>query len=196
MNICVKNIIKELNKNPVIPCTNNFDDILDKKYNDIKVVLLYDLSIFDLIDISRKNSNAKKIIILNIDTVKGLAADEYGIKFLKECIGIDMVTSSSPKAINYLKKLDFPVMQSMFILDTKSLKKGIELIKAGKPDLIDVRPGILYPKAAHLLKNSFDIPTICSGFINNMDELQKILDSGAIGITTSSQDLWALYQNN
>ena len=51
-----------------------------------------------------------------------------------------MVTSSSPKSINCLKKINFPVMQSMFILDTKSFKKGIELVKAGKPDLIDIRP--------------------------------------------------------
>ena len=58
-------------------------------------------------------------------------------------------------------------MQSMFILDTKSFKKGIELVKAGKPDLIDIRPGILYPKASELLRESFDIPVICSGFINS-----------------------------
>ncbi|MCE5329702.1 glycerol-3-phosphate responsive antiterminator [bacterium] len=193
MNSYVNNIISELSGNPVIPCTNNFDDILDSNYNNIKVVLLYDLNIFDLISIAKKNLTAKKTIILNIDTVKGLLADEYGIKFLKEYIKVDMITSASPKSINCLKKLNFPVMQSMFILDTKSLKKGIELVKAGKPDLIDIRPGILYPKAAELLKKSFDIPVICSGFINNREELKKILNSGAIGITTSSHELWTLY---
>lgn len=193
MNLYVKNIISELSKNPVIPCTNNFDDILDSNYNNIKIVLLYDLNIFDLINIAKKNLTAKKIIILNIDTLKGLLADEYGIRFLKDYIKINIITSASPKVINCLKKLDFPVMQSMFILDTKSLKKGIELVKVGKPDLIDIRPGILYQKAAKLLKENFDIPIICSGFISNREELKKILDSGAIGITTSSHELWTLY---
>ncbi|HAX17351.1 MAG TPA: hypothetical protein DCY00_01980 [Actinobacteria bacterium] len=193
MNFYVKNIISELKKNPIIPCTNNFSDILASKYNNIRIVLLYDLSIFDLMDISRENRTAKKIIILNIDTLKGLFADEYGIRFLKEYIGINMITSSSPKSVNCLKKLDFPVMQSMFILDTKSLKKGIELVKAGRPDLVDIRPGILYPKASGLLRENFDIPVICSGFISNLEELKKILDSGAIGITTSSHELWDLY---
>jgi glycerol uptake operon antiterminator len=144
-------------------------------------------------DVAKKNQAAKKIIILNIDTLKGLSADEYGIRFLKEYIGINMITSASPKSINCLKKLDFLVMQSMFILDTKSLKKGIELVKAGKPDLIDIRPGILYPKASVLLRESSDIPVICSGFINNLEELKKILDSGAIGIATSFHELWSLY---
>jgi len=193
MNLYVKNIISELSKNPVIPCTNNFDDILDSNYNNIKIVLLYDLNIFDLINIAKKNLTAKKIIILNIDTLKGLLADEYGIRFLKDYIKINIITSASPKVVNCLKKLDFPVMQSMFVLDTKSLKKGIELVKVGKPDLIDIRPGILYPKAAKLLKENFDIPIICSGFISNREELKKILDSGAIGITTSSHELWTLY---
>ena len=193
MNLYVKNIIRELSKNPVIPCTNNFSDVMDARYDNIRVVLLYDLNIFDLMDVAKNNQAEKKIIILNIDTIKGLSADEYGIKFLKDYIGINMVTSASPKSINCLKKIDFPVMQSMFILDTKSFKKGIELVKAGKPDLIDIRPGILYPKASELLRESFDIPVICSGFINSQEELKKILDSGAIGITTSSHELWNLY---
>lgn len=189
----IKDIIFELKKNPVIPCTNNFNDILEKKYNAIKIVLLYDLNIFGLIDIAKKNKTANKIIILNIDTLKGLVADEYGIKFLRDCIGINVLTTASPKTVNCLKKLDMPVIQSMFILDTKSLKKGIELIKTGKPDLIDIRPGILYPKAFEYIRKSFDFPVICSGFINNKEDLIKILDSGAIGITTSSRELWNLY---
>ena len=122
MNLYVKNIISELSKNPVIPCTNNFDDILDSNYNNIKIVLLYDLNIFDLINIAKKNLTAKKIIILNIDTLKGLLADEYGIRFLKDYIKINIITSASPKVVNCLKKLDFPVMQSMFVWIQNLLK--------------------------------------------------------------------------
>lgn len=193
MNIQIANLIKELNKNPVIPCISNFDELLESAYADIKTVLIYDTNIFDLINITKKNLNQKKTIILNIDTVKGLCADEYGIKFLRNYIKIDIIATASPKIINCLKKLNCPVMQLMFILDTKSLKKGIELVTAGKPDLIDIRPGILFPKAAEMLRKNFNIPTICSGFINNQEELKKILDSGAVGITTSSQKLWTLY---
>ena len=193
MNAQIEKILKELKINPIIPCTSNFDNIIDSKYDKDKIVLLYDLSIFDLINIVKKNAKANKLIILNIDTVKGISADEYGFKFLKDVIKIDAITSSSPKTINYLRKLDFLVMQSMFVLDTKSLKKGIELVRAGKPDLIDVRPGILYPKASNLLKENFNIPIICSGFISNKSELQKIMESGAAGITTSSKELWTMY---
>jgi glycerol uptake operon antiterminator len=193
MDIKIEKILKELKTNPVIPCINNFDDILDSKYDKIKMVLLYDSTIFDLINIAKKNAKANKLIILNIDMVKGISADEYGFKFLKDFIRIDAITSSSPKTVNYLRKLDFLVMQSLFVLDTKSLKKGIELVKAGKPDLIDVRPGILYPKASNLLKENFNIPIICSGFISNKLELQKIMESGAAGITTSSKELWTMY---
>ena len=193
MNVKIEKILKELKINPIIPCTSNFDDIIDSKYDKDKIVLLYDSNIFDLINIAKKNAKANKLIILNIDTVKGISADEYGFKFLKDFIKIDAITSSSPKTINCLRKLDFLVMQSMFVLDTKSLKKGIELVRSGKPDLIDVRPGILYPKASNLLKENFNIPIICSGFISNKSELQKIMESGAVGITTSSKELWTMY---
>jgi len=190
-----KEILKYLDSNPVIPCTSSFDEILLSDFNNIKVVLLYDLNIFDLLDTSRKNINAKKHIILNLDTVKGIACDEYGLSFLKKILKINIIASSSPKIINCSKKLNFLVVQTIFLFDTKSLKKGVDLVKKGKPNFIDIRPGISYLKAIKFLKyNLTNAPIICSGFIQNKTEVQNIIDHGVKAITTSNKELWNLYK--
>lgn len=187
-------ILDNLKKNPIIPCTSSPEEIFSPRYDRIGVVLLFDLSIFDLLELSKNNLNRNKHIILNIDTIKGIGTDEYGLAFLKRCLKIDTISTSSPKVINYSKKLNLRVVQTMFIFDSKSLKKGVDLIKTGKPDFVDVRPGILYIKNANFLKNNLkDIPIICSGFIQSKTEVESILENGATAITTSNPNLWEMY---
>jgi len=189
-----KDILKHLKINPVIPCISSLDEIFIPEYDKIKVILLYDLNIFDLLTIVKKNTNYKKYIILNTDTIKGIASDEYGLTFLKKYLKINIIATSSPKIINCAKKIDLTVVQTIFVFDTKSLQKGINLIKTGKPNFTDIRPGILYLKTfSFLKKNLNNIPIICSGLIKKKSEVQSILENGATAVTTSNKDLWNLY---
>ena len=189
-----KELLGLLKDNPVIPCTSNFDDTLVPGFDDVKVVLLHDLSIFDLLEVAKKNKEIKKKIILNIDTIKGIARDEHGLSFIKRYLKINIIATSSPRIINYSKKLDFLVMQTIFLFDTKSLKKGVDLIKQGKPDLVDIRPGISALKTMPFLKNNLkEVPIVCSGFIQNKSDIADVLNNNVIAITTSNKKLWNLY---
>lgn len=187
-------ILEYLETNPIIPCTNNFDDILVPKFEKINVVLLYDLNIISLMKIAKKNMDEKKQIILNVDTIEGISTDKNGLNFIKEYLKIDTIASSSPKIINYGKKLKFTIMQTLFMFDTKSLKKGIELVKQSKPDFIDIRPGISFLKIEKIIKNNIpNIPIICSGLIQHEKDLRSILGKNAKAVTTSNQKLWNLF---
>lgn len=190
----LQGLIKTLGVNPVIPCMDSYEEIFSSYYKDIKTIFFYDVGIFDLIEIKKKNSSAKKKIILHVDSLKGVSTDEEGAQFIKKYLNINIICSSSPKLINCFKKFEFLTIQSIFVMDTKSTKKGIQLINTGKPHLIDIRPGILFPKAASILMKDFsEIPVICSGFINNKEDLESILKNGAKAITTGKKELWKLY---
>jgi len=189
-----KKIIKELKINPIIPCTNSFSDILEPKFENIRVVLLYDLNIIDLFKIAKKNIEKKKEIILNVDMIEGISCDKNGLSFLKEYLKINTIASSSPKVINYSKKLGFTIVQTLFMFDTKSLEKGMELIKQSKPDFIDIRPGISFLKVENFIKNNItNTPIICSGLIQTESDIKNILNKKAIAVTTSNKALWGLY---
>ncbi|MDZ7837369.1 MAG: glycerol-3-phosphate responsive antiterminator [Actinomycetota bacterium] len=106
----------------------------------------------------------------------------------------DTIASSSPKVINYAKKLGFTIVQTLFMFDTKSLEKGIELIQQSKPHFIDIRPGTSYLIIEKTLKNRIsNIPIICSGLIQKESDIKNILSKNATAVTTSNQALWNLY---
>ena len=193
-NTKLENILEKLSANPVIPCMDSYEEIFSSEYKDIRIIFFYNIGIFDLLEINKRNITAKKDIIIHIDSVRGISSDEEGARFIKNYLNIDIVSSTSPKMINCFKKLGFITIQSIFVVDTKSIAKGAQLIKAGRPDIVDMRPGILYPKASGILPDALkDIPVICSGFISNKSELENILKHGAKGITSSKKELWTLY---
>ena len=59
-------LIDCLTGNPVIPCSDTVEEIFLSEYRDIKVALVCDLGIIDLMEIRNKNTSAKKYIILHI----------------------------------------------------------------------------------------------------------------------------------
>lgn len=187
-------LLKLLNKNPVIPCTNNYHEIFSDKYKEIRIVFLYDLGLMDLVQINKINMKMEKYIILNLDTLKGISADDEGAGFIKRYLKINIISSTSPKLISSFRKMGFITMQTIHTLDTKSIEKATQLLEIGKPDLIDIRPGILFPRSNIFFTDIFvDIPVVCSGFINNKEVLQEVLNSGAKGVTTSNRSLWRLF---
>jgi len=40
------------------------------------------------------------------------------------------------------------------------------------------------------LRQEIDLPVIAGGLISDLDDLKNVLDHGAIGISTSSKELW------
>ena len=137
-----KSLFRILKDNPIIPCTNNFNEILESRFDKIKIVLIHENTILDIKELIKKNKEAKKTIILSLEALKGIACDEYGLRFIKEYLNIDMVTASSPKLIKLCKKLGFFTIQTLFILDTKSLKRTVSMVKQSKPHMVDIRPGL------------------------------------------------------
>jgi len=186
-----KSLFRILKDNPIIPCTNNFNEILESRFDKIKIVLIHENTILDIKELIKKNKEAKKTIILSLEALKGIACDEYGLRFIKEYLNIDMVTASSPKLIKLCKKLGFFTIQTLFILDTKSLKRTVSLAKQSKPHMIEIRPGMAIIKTIEFLKNNLkEFPIICSGLIQNESDIKEILSHDVAGLTTSNKKLW------
>lgn len=189
-----QSLFKILEQNPIIPCTDNFDDILSPRFDKIRAVLIHENTILDIQDLIKKNKAAKKIIILSLEALKGIACDEYGLRFIKNYLNINMIITSSPKLIKYSKKLGFFTIQTVFMLDSKSVEKGIELVKQSKPHMVDIRPGIAVLKTIKFLKNALkEFPIICSGLIREESEVKAILSNDVLGLTTSKKDLWSYF---
>lgn len=122
-------IIKNLEINPIIPCTKNYREIFSSEYKDIRTIFLHNAGIYELNEIKEINAVNKKIIVLNIDSIGGISPDIQGARYLKEHFNINAIHSSSSKLINHFGKLGFLTIQSVFLVDTPSIEKVIQLIQ-------------------------------------------------------------------
>ena len=74
-------------------------------------------------------------------------------------------------------------------MDTHSLSTTIDAIKVGKPDTIEVMPGLI-SKVIKKIQEETDTFVIAGGLLTTEEEMEKALSDGAQGISTSIRSLW------
>ena len=135
-----------------------------------------------------KAHKAGKKLFIHIDITDGVGKDEYGIRFLQS-LGADGIISTRTNIIKQAKKLGLATCQKFFIVDTHSLSTTIDAIKVGKPDMIEVMPGLI-SKVIKKIQEETDTFVIAGGLLTTEEEMEKALSDGAQGISTSIRSLW------
>ena len=137
--------------------------------------------------IERAHKAGKKLFI-HIDITDGVGKDEYGIRFLQS-LGADGIISTRTNIIKQAKKLGLATCQKFFIVDTHSLSTTIDAIKVGKPDMIEVMPGLV-SKVIKKIKEESDTFIISGGLLTTEEEIEKAFSDGAMGVSTSIRSFW------
>jgi len=131
-----------------------------------------------------------KKVYVHMDLIHGIKADEAGLRFVKS-LGPDGIITTHSRLISKAKDLGLFAIQRLFLLDRKNLKSGIKSIKKSQPDAIEVLPGVVY-KATKELTEETKIPVITGGLIMDKEDVINSLKVGAIGVSTSLEELWTL----
>jgi len=83
--------------------------------------------------IETAHQRGKKVIV-HMDMVKGISSDEYGCEFVCQVLKADGVISTKAKVLETAKKNHKITILRTFLIDTKSLEKGINLANELEPD--------------------------------------------------------------
>lgn len=105
--------------------------------------------------------------------------------------GVDGVLSTRVNIIKAARECGVFTVQRFFIVDSHSVDTTVEAVKASKADMIEVMPGII-PKVIKRLRKMVDVPIIAGGIIDNMEEVEDIIESGAAAVSTGKEELWSL----
>src|SRR5699024_2308609 len=84
--------------------------------------------------VKRKN----KQVIVHVDLVQGVAADEYGVEFIARDIQPDGIISTRGTVIEHAKRHKLLAIQRLFLLDTLSLDSNVKLTGRSKADYTEV----------------------------------------------------------
>ena len=185
-------LVTALKGNPLIAAFRSVENIRWPELDQVAVVFILGGTIFDLHGIVEKAREFGKILFVDIDLLKGIGKDASGVRFLSKESHVDGVITTRSNLIKNIQKEGLFAVQRLFVLDSESLAGGLGVIEKSAPDAMEVLPGLILPKIMQRIRLATSIPVIAGGLITEEGEVRQILDSGALGISTTWSSLFGI----
>ena len=184
-----KNLAEIMKNNPVIAGVKNLDKFDDALNSPCDIIFLLSGSIFNIKDIVKRAKDKSKTIFIHVDLLDGFSKDAVALEYIYEEIKPDGIISTKNSQLKAAKALGFMTVQRIFIIDSLSIDTAIKASQMINPDAIEIMPGIM-PKITKKMSDELDVPVIVGGLISEKEEIDKALESGALGVSTSENSLW------
>ncbi len=182
--------LSALKSRPVIAAFRDIDSLRIESLNHIAVLFILGGTIFDLPHVVQQAKRYQKLVFVDIDLIKGIGKDAPGIRFLAQESQVNGIITTRSNLIKSGQKEGLIAIQRVFVLDSESLTGGLGAIEKSNPDAVEILPGLILPKIMKKIRMLTSIPVIAGGLITEKEEIDEILTSGAVGISTSSFHLF------
>lgn len=166
---------------PVVPSMKRLEKFIE---TDLVVCILQDIHISLLEHMIKTLHDNNKLALVHIDMVHGISNDEHGAEFLCQRLRADGVISSKTRIIETTKKNKKIAIQRMFLIDSKSIERGIETLQKSQPDIVEVMPAIAY-KIIPYIKSKINMPLIGGGLLKSKEDILQGLEAGCMAFTVS-----------
>lgn len=183
--IQIKELIEQQICVPVIPNMKQLEKFIE---SDLLICLFQDIHISLLEHMIRKTHESNKLALVHIDMIHGISVDEYGTEFLCQKLRADGIISTKTKIIETTKKNKKIAVLRVFLIDSKSIERGIETILKSQPDVVEVMPAIAY-KIIPYIKSKISTPIIGGGLLKSVEDVKDGLNAGCIAFTVSNLNL-------
>lgn len=189
----MKHLFSYFKNYPIIPAVRDIKD-LKKAMEQPKAVLIFLLagSIFDLkeaMELAHKND---KILMINIDLVKGISHDKKGIEYLAANNLCDGIISTKSYSIKTAHQNGLMTIQRLFLLDSASIISANNMLGEKYVDAVEILPGIAAPYfIEEQEKLKYKYPVIAGGLIREKTTINDLVQKGVFAVSTSRQDLWS-----
>jgi glycerol uptake operon antiterminator len=182
-------IIERLSSFPVGAAIKRETDLPDALASRVGAIFILRANGLELADMLRRVHAAGKLAAVHLDLIDGLGPDRSGVSWLARS-GVDAVISSHGQAIRAVRAEGLVAIQRLLLLQEDSIDSGLAAIERGKPDVVELLPGVILPNVRDLLASRLQVPLLAGGFIRTRRQAEAALQAGAFAVTTSSSDLW------
>lgn len=179
---------------PVLLAISQIRDFERFLKSPLDTCILMDMHINQLPAMLRAARGAGKRVFLHADLLHGIAADEYGCEYICQQLKADGVISTKSRVLETARRNHTATILRLFLIDTKSLDKGVALIDSLQPDYVELLPGLaceVIPDLKNRLraKGAPEISLLCGGLIRTPEQIRRCLKAGAHAVTLSDQRL-------
>jgi glycerol uptake operon antiterminator len=142
----------------------------------------------ELTPIVERIHEAGKLVAAHLDLVDGLRADPRGVAWLARS-GVDAIITSHGQLVPVIHDEGAVAIQRLLLSRWSHLDTAFAAIARSSPDIVEVLPGVILPAVVRHLP-AFEVPLLAGGFVRTIEDARTVLRAGAVGVTTSSQELW------
>ena len=133
--------------------------------------------------------DAGKLAVVHIDLVDGLSSREIAVDSLNALCRPDGIISTRPTLIRRARHRGLLTVQRAFILDSLSLTSLSGQLEQGKPDFVEILPGIM-PRVIAEISARTQVPVIAGGLLRDKADVMAAMRAGAAAVSTSAPSLW------
>lgn len=156
------------------------------------VGMLFYLSgtIFDLKELLAERKGREPLVFAHVDLLQGIGKDAWGMRFLAREVGVDGILTTRTSLIRAARSERLFAIQRLFALDSEALKTGFAVIQSAEPDAVELLPALILPHIHHRLPLASLPPIIAGGLVETAAELEAVLRTPALAVSTSREALW------
>ena len=174
---------------PVIAAVKNEQDLAAALESECEVVFFLFGTILSWAGREQGVKAAGKGGLVHAEVVKGLGNREVAVDALKALCGPDGIISTRPQLVRRARHLKLITVQRAFILDSMSVSSLAGQLSVGKPDFIEVLPGIM-PRIITEISERYATPVIAGGLIKYKDDVLAAIRAGAVAVSTTCHAVW------
>jgi glycerol uptake operon antiterminator len=180
-----------LEDTPIIAAVKNMEGLEKCLESDIRVIFTLFGDICTIGSIVDKIKDADKIAMIHLDLVSGLSGKEVALDFIKQNTRADGIITTKNTLIKYARQLGLYTVLRYFVVDSMALSNIEKQMGGIQPDVIEILPGIM-PGIIKRVNKISKVPVIAGGLIADRGDVMTALNSGAIAISATSQEVWFL----
>jgi glycerol uptake operon antiterminator len=143
----------------------------------------------ELRPVVRRIHAAGKFVAVHLDLIDGLRPDRTAIAWLARA-GVDALISSHGQLMAAVRRENMVGIHRLLLTRRGLLDSGLSAVTRSGADIVEVLPGVILPDLRALLPR-LTVPLLAGGFIRTEMEARAVLAAGAVGVTTSTESLWA-----
>ena len=174
---------------PVIAAVKTDEALTAALASPCRAVFLLASTLLTVDGLVHRIHDAGKLAVVHIDLVDGLSSREIAVDSLNALCHPDGIISTRPTLIRRARHRGLLTVQRAFILDSLSLTSLSGQLEQGKPDFVEILPGIM-PRVIAEISARTQVPVIAGGLLRDKADVMAAMRAGAASVSTSAPSLW------
>ena len=180
--------LRSLEQNPVVPAVRGPDSDLEAALaGEHPAIFVLGGDVFKVLGRVGLRGGRPQIYV-NVDLVGGIASDASGLRFLSRYV--EGIISTHRHVIELAKTSGLITIQRLFAIDSGAVERGLKVIRRAQPRFVEILPALAYREIARQYSEVLDLPVLAGGLLKSREDISTILEAGAVGVSTSDQELW------